>query len=56
MVYELDFIYQIHCGTDVTDGVTVNIVVRGCPGSIPRWVVKKEKKKNNLYMYYICYM
>ena len=56
MVYKLDFIYKIHFGTHVTDGVTVNMVGRGCPGSIPVWVEKKEKKKNNLYMYYILYM
>ena len=53
MVYKLDFIYIIHGGNQVTDGVMDNIVVRGCPGSIPNWVQKKEK--NNLYMYYISY-
>ena len=56
MVYKKDFIYKIHCGTHVTYGVTDNIVGRGCHGSIPGWVVKKEKKKNTLYMYYISYM
>ena len=50
MVYKLDFIYKIHGGTHVTDGVTDNIVVRGYPGSIPDWVLKKEKKKTT----YIC--
>ena len=50
MVYKLDLIYKIHGGTKVTDGVTNNIVVRGCPGSIPDWVLKKEKKKTT----YIC--
>ena len=31
--------------------------VRGCPSSIPGWVLKKAKKKeNNLYMYYISYV
>ena len=34
----------------MTDGVTDNIVIRGCPGSIPGWVRKKEKK----HTYYIC--
>ena len=34
----------------MTDGVTDNIVVRGCPGSIPGWVLKKKKKKTT----YIC--
>ena len=29
----------------MTDDVTDNIVVRGCPGSIPGCVLKKEKKK-----------
>ena len=45
----------------MTDGVTDNIfgykvLVRGCPGSIPGWVLKKEKKAHILYMYYISYM
>ena len=39
MVYKLDFIYKIHLGTHVTDGVTDNIVVRGCPSSIPGLVL-----------------
>ena len=56
MVFKLDFIYKIHGGSHVTDGVTDNIVVRGCLGSIPDWVLKKRKKANNLYMYYIPYM
>ena len=34
----------------MTDDFTDNIVVRGCPGSIPGWVLKKEKKKKT----YIC--
>ena len=34
----------------MTDGVTDNIVVRGCPGSIPGWILKNEKKKTT----YIC--
>ena len=34
----------------MADGVTDNIVVQGCPGSIPGWVLKKEKKKTT----YIC--
>ena len=54
MVYKLDLIYKICCGTHVTDDVTDNIVVQGCPSSIPGWVLKKAKK--NLYMYYISYM
>ena len=37
----------------MTDDVTDNMVVRGCPGTIPGWVLKKEK--NNLYMYYISF-
>ena len=58
MVYKLDFIYKIYSGTHGTDDVSENIVVRKCPGSIPGWVLKKEKKKkaNILYMYYISYM
>ena len=55
MVYKLDFIYKIHGGTHVTDGVTDNIVVRGCPGSIPDWVLKKEKKTISIcIIYHIC--
>ena len=30
--------------------------VRGCPGSIPGWVLKKEKSTNLIYIYYIPYM
>ena len=32
--------------------------VRGCPSSIPGWVMEKEKKKKAyiLYMYYISFM
>ena len=47
MVYKLDFIYKIHGGTHVTDGVTDNIVwILGTrmSGSIPGWVLKREKK------------
>ena len=56
MVYKLDFIYKIHCGTHVTDGVTVNIVVRGYHGSIPGGVLKKEKKHTSIIciIYLIC--
>ena len=56
MVYKLAFIYKIHCGTHLTDGVTDNIVVRGFPGSIPDWVLKKEKKKTSYicFIYHIC--
>ena len=41
----------------MTDDVTDNIVVRGCPGSITGGVLKKEEKKkvHILYMYYISY-
>ena len=34
----------------MTDGVTDNMVVRGCLCSIPGWVLKKEKKPTT----YIC--
>ena len=42
----------------MTDDVTYNIVVRGCPGKIPGWgpEKKKRKKAHILYMYYISYM
>ena len=43
------FIYKIHCGTHVTDDVTDNIVVVGCPGSIPGGVLKKRKKAHILF-------
>ena len=54
MVYKLDFIYKIHCGTNVTDDVTDNIVVQGCPGSIPGWVLKKSKQL--IYVFFILYI
>ena len=57
MVYKLNFIYKIHCGTHMTDGVTVNIVVRGYHGSIPGLILKKEKKSIHLlYELYILYV
>ena len=40
----------------MTDGVTDNMVVRGCPGSIPGWVLKKEKRKQLIYVLYILYV
>ena len=40
----------------MTDGVTDNIVVRGCPGSIPGWVLKKEKSQQLLCVIYILYV
>ena len=39
----------------MTDDVTDNIVVRGYPGSMPGWVLKKEKKKS-LYLIYLLYI
>ena len=30
--------------------------VRGCPGSIPGWVLKKEKSMHNIYVLYILYV
>ena len=53
MLYKLDFIYKIHCGTHVTDSVTDNIVIRGCPGSIPGLVLKKEKKTTYICIIYL---
>ena len=52
MVYKLDFIYNIYCGTHMTDGVTDNMVVRGYPVSIPGGVLKKKKSKKHTS--YIC--
>ena len=40
----------------MTYGVTENIVVRGYPGSIPGWVVKKKKEKQLIYVLYILYV
>ena len=42
----------------MTDGVTDNIVVRGCPGSIPGWVLKKKKEKSThlIYVLYILFV
>ena len=37
----------------MTDGVTDNMVVRGCPGSIRGWVLKKEKSQQHIYVLYI---
>ena len=54
MVYKLDFIYKTHCGTNVTDDVTDNIVVQGCPGSIPGWVLKKKQTTYICILYLIC--
>ena len=60
MVYKYNFIYKIHCGTDVTDDVTDNIVVRGCPSSIPGCVLKKKQTTYIcifiLYVIYIVYI
>ena len=39
-----------------TDDVTDNMVVRGCPGSIPAWVQKKEKSMHNIYVLFILYV
>ena len=30
--------------------------VRGCPGSIPGWVLKKEKNMHNIFVLYILYV
>ena len=40
----------------MTDGVTDNMVVRGCPCSIPGWVLKKEKNQQRIYVLYILYV
>ena len=40
----------------MTDGVTDNMVVRGCPGSIPGWVLKKEKSQQRIYVLCILYV
>ena len=41
----------------MTDDVTDNIIVQGCPGSTPGGLLKKEKKKKASYIcitYLIC--
>ena len=40
----------------MTDDVTDNIVVRGCPGSIPGGLLKKEKKKKSIHLIYVLYI
>ena len=40
----------------MTDDVTDNIVIQGCPDSIPGWVLKKEKRKQLIYVLYILYV
>ena len=40
----------------MTDDVTDNIVVRGCLGSIPSWVLKKEKKEKSTHLKYVLYI
>ena len=38
----------------MTDGVTDNIVVRGCPGSLPGWVLKRKQTTYIGIIYLIC--
>ena len=38
----------------MTDDVTYNIVVRGCPGSIPGWVLKKKQTTYICILYLVC--
>ena len=40
----------------MTDGVTDNIIVRGCPGSIPGWVLKKKQNQQLIKVLYILYV
>ena len=40
----------------MTDDVTDNMVAQGCPGTIPAWVLKKEKRKQPMYVLYILYV
>ena len=59
MVYKLDFIYNIYWGTQVTDGVTEDIVwIQGTriPWFNTRLGPKKKEKAYILYIYYISYM
>ena len=59
MVYKEDFIYNIYCGTHVTDGVTNDIVwIQGTrmPWFNTRLGPEKRKKTYILYMYNISYM
>ena len=39
----------------MTDGVTDNIVLRGCPGSKPGGVLKKKKEKS-IHLIYVLYI
>ena len=65
MVYKQDFIYNIYCGTHVTDGVTDDIVwIQGTrmPWFNTRLGPEKEKKHTSyiciiyLYVIYIVYI
>ena len=38
----------------MTDGVTDNIVVRGCPDSLPGWVLNKKQTTYICIIYLIC--
>ena len=40
----------------MTDDVTENIVVRGCPGTIKGWVLNKEKQKKSIYLIHLSYI
>ena len=40
----------------MTVGATDNMVVRGCHGSIPGWVLKKEKRKKHTSIICIVYL
>ena len=51
--------YNIYCGTHLTDGVTDDIVWRQgtrMPWFNTRLGLEKRKKENILYMYYISFM
>ena len=58
MVYIEDFIYNIYCGTHMTDGVTDDMVC--IQGTRMPWFKTRlgpeKRKKYILYMYYISYI
>ena len=62
MIYKYDFIYNIYCGTHVTDGVTDNIVwIQGTRMSSFNTRLgpekrRKAKRKQLIYVLYILYV
>ena len=58
MVYKEDFIYNIYCGTHVTDGVTDDMV--WIQGTMMPWfntrLGPEKRKKEKVYIIYLLYI